>query len=164
MLNHLEPKRKDGTEEQPILIGSTETSHLNANDCPFILNRPLSSDLKSSFSSCLLEFEPQDHQDGGEKTQLPQHVLLSLTTRGRSQIRHRWMLATCLSAATFCGCSIFADLPRRGGPENSCLLKMTVKTRCSFEDWKSLQRNQMFLEASLDHCETYRASRGGDGN
>lgn len=68
LLNHLQPKRKDSTEEQPPLIGSIETSCLNANGRPFTSNKPLSSSFKSSFSSCLLEFEPQDHLHGGKTT------------------------------------------------------------------------------------------------
>ena len=164
LLNHLQPKRKDGTEEQPILIGSTEPSHLNANDRPFILNRPLSSSLKPSFS-CLLEFEPRDHLDGGEKKPLPQHVLLCLTTRGRSHIRHRWLPATCLSAATFHGCSTFADLPRRDGTGSSWHVKISVKTRCSFEGWNKVTTEEPDVPwdfpGSLQKISGYR---GGNGN
>lgn len=81
LLNHLQQKRKDGTEEQPILIGSTEPSHLNSNDRLFILNRPLSSSLKPSFS-CLLEFEPRDHLDGGGKKKPSLNIYCSVSPRG----------------------------------------------------------------------------------
>lgn len=70
-------KRENGysTEEQPILIGSKEKpSRLKANSYPFMLNRSLSSHLKLSLSSCLEEFEPQDHLDGG-KTSLNMYCM-----------------------------------------------------------------------------------------
>lgn len=62
LLNHLQPKRKDSTEDWPAFIESTEkTSHCNASSFSFVLNGCLSSCLKSLFSFCLLTFEPQDH-------------------------------------------------------------------------------------------------------
>lgn len=111
LLNHLQPKRKDSTEDWPAFIGSTKkTSHCNASNCLFILNRCLSSCLKSVFSFCLLEFEPQDHQDVG-KTSLNMYCLVS--PRGgapRSDTGNHQPPAPLLPPP------VDADLPRRVGP------------------------------------------------
>lgn len=148
LLNHLQPKRKDSTEDWPAFIGSTEkTSHCNASNCLFILNRCLSSCLKSVFSFCLLEFEPQDHQDVG-KTSLNMYCLVS--PRGgapRSDTGNHQPPAPLLPPP------VDADLPRRVGPGGLLTSEdlhedqdATLKAGA-----RPLQRNRMFLETSLDH-------------
>lgn len=129
LLHHLQPKKKDSPEEQPVLIGSTEKiSYQNAHNHPFILNRTLRSHLKFSFS---LGLQPQGHQDGGKppstcialsrhKGALPDQT--PVTLRHLPRCRHLlWM-------------QHLADLSRRAGPRGCCPLKISMKTRCSSED------------------------------
>lgn len=77
---------------------------------------------------------------------------------GGAQIRHRWMLATLPLCCHFCGCSIFADLPKRW--TENCLPEDDREDQTSFEDWKSLQKEtRCFLRRLYGSLKQYRPQR-----
>lgn len=157
MLNHLQPKRKDSTEDWPAFRGSTEkTSHCSASNCPFVLNRCLSSCLKSLFSFCLLEFEPPDHLDGG-KTSL--NLYCSVSPRGgapRSDTGNYQPPAPLLPPP------VDADLPSRVGPGGSYPLKISMKTRCSPEGWSKVTTEEQDAFGDFSGSPQRRLGLWGD--
>lgn len=160
MLNHLQPKRKDSTEDWPAFIESIEkTSHCNSSSFSFVLNGCLSSFLKSLFSFCLLIFEPLDHLNGG-KTSLNMYCLVS--PRGgapRSDTGNYQPPAPLLPSP------VDADLPRRVGPRGSCPLKISMKTRCSPESWSKVTAEEQDAFGDFPGSAQKRQGLcGGNGN